>query len=191
LESASEPGAENRQGSGRKDSPTSPVDYEAKYLVQDNLAGSDGWKSAAAELISADFLHRNNSGEKIFEGGEPVRLTIRARAHQKLEQPILGFIVKDRLGQDLFGENTLPFSASRMITVQPGEEFQAEFDFVLPMLPNGEYVAMVSVADGTLHDHVQHHYLHEALVITVHSSMVRWGLTGLMFDRVSMDICSD
>ena len=115
-------------------------------------------------------------------------MTIRAIAHERLESPILGFIVKDRLGQDIFGENTLSFYCNHLpAPVSAGQTFKAEFDFILPMLPNGEYVVMASVADGTLYDNIQHHYLHDAMVITVSSSKVRWGLTGILFDRVSME----
>ncbi len=59
--------------------------------------------------------------------------------------PILGFLLRDRLGQDLFGENTLPFTATATTVVHPGQRFKVEFDFSLPMLPNGQYIVMASV----------------------------------------------
>src|SRR5690606_1568579 len=39
-------------------------------------------------------------------GGEIVRLTVDVQCHRPLERPIVGFYVKDRLGQALFGDNT-------------------------------------------------------------------------------------
>lgn len=129
--------------------------------------------------------------EGVFEGGEKVRMVIRAKAHSTLQSPILGFIVKDRLGQDLFGENTLLFTAMSPSPIKPGQEFTGEFDFKLPMLPNGKYVVMASVADGDLYANVQHHYLHDAFIINVSSSKIRWGLVGIPFERVVLEVCDD
>lgn len=162
------------------------LDYEVTMAARDNMSGSKGWKTGAAEVLSVELSNLENVSDRVFRGGEKVRMTIRAIAHEHLESPILGFIVKDRLGQDLFGENTLSFASITPAPVSAGQAFKAEFEFVLPMLPNGEYVVMTSVADGTLYDNIQHHYLHDALVITVSSSRVRWGLTGLQFESVSM-----
>jgi len=113
-------------------------------------------------------------------------MVLSARASIPLARPILGFIVKDRLGQDLFGENTLPFTDASPVSVEAGEAFQAVFEFRLPMLPNGQYAVMASVADGSLTDNVQHHYLHDALILTVASSRVRWGLVGIPFENVRL-----
>jgi LDH2 family malate/lactate/ureidoglycolate dehydrogenase len=71
-------------------------------------------------------------------------LTIRAKAHEPLDNPILGFLMRDRLGQDLFGENTLPFTKSVPISIRAGAKFQGVFEFRLPNLPNGQYALMAA-----------------------------------------------
>jgi lipopolysaccharide transport system ATP-binding protein len=103
-----------------------------------------------------------------------------------MERPILGFLVRDRLGQDLFGENTLPFTQLQPTPVRAGTMFEGEYRFQLPMLPNGQYVMMASLADGDQHNHIQHHWLHDALILNVSSSKVRWGLVGIPFHNVSL-----
>jgi lipopolysaccharide transport system ATP-binding protein len=113
-------------------------------------------------------------------------MTIRARAYQDLKRPILGFLVRDRLGQDLFGENTLPFTNLHPRPVQAGQDIIGVFTFCLPMLPNGQYAVMASVADGDLHNNVQHHWLHDAMIINISSSKVRYGLVGVVFEHVSL-----
>ena len=74
--------------------------------------------------------------------------------------------------------------------VAANQEFEAEFVFVfvLPMVPNGSYVVMASAADGDLHHKTKHHYLHYALVSHVSSSKVRWGLVGLTFGNILMEV---
>ena len=61
----------------------------------------------------------------------------------------------------------------------------------LPMFPNGQYAVMVSVADGDLHDNVQHHWMHDALVINVSSSKIRYGLIGIPFERVELGVINE
>ena len=175
-------------------SPSSPttLDYQAQMQVSDNLNEANGWKTGAGEIVSVRLLRVVDGGEHedspIFKGGERVRMTVCAAIYETLQRPILGFIVRDRLGQDLFGENTLPFTTAIPTAASAGEALRADFTFNLPMLPNGQYSVMVSLADGDLGQHVQHHWLHDALILNVSSSMVRWGLVGLRFDDVTLQI---
>ena len=167
------------------------IDYTAHTGVQDNLDNAGGWKTGVAEVISVKLEQVNVEPKGFFEGGEKVRMTIRAVAHQNMDKPILGFLLKDRLGQDLFGENTLPLTAKSPFSVFAGQSFEASYEFILPMLPNGTYAVMASVANGDLHTNVQHHYLHDALILNVTSSKVRWGLVGIHFENISLEAIND
>ena len=166
----------------------SVVAYEDQVVGRENLAEAKGWNTGKSEILSLTLNRRPFDSGEIFTGGELVRIVIKAIAYQDLFNPILGFIVKDRLGQDLFGENTLPFSATETTPIKAGQRFRGEFDFSLPMLPNGQYAIMGSVAEGDLHNNIQHHYLHDAYILNVSSSKVRWGLVGIPFKRVSLEV---
>lgn len=161
-------------------------DYGSQFQVCDNLSDANGWKSGAGEILSVQLARPGSSVAGAFKGGETVRMVIRAVAHQDMDRPIIGFIVRDRLGQDLFGENTLPFTDLNPRPVKAGSVFEGEFVFQLPMLPNGQYVVMASLADGDLCKNIQHHWLHDALIINVSSSKVRWGLVGVRFANVEL-----
>lgn len=168
------------------------IDYASRVrLAPGNIADATGWKTGAGEILSIAIEGQGGAQSTLFEGGEQVRLVIRAVAHQDFDQPILGFILKDRLGQDLFGENTLPLTAFSPRSVRAGETFHAAFAFRLPMLPNGSYTLMASLADGELHDNVQHHYMHDALVLHVTSSKIRWGLVGIPFQTIEFEVDHD
>jgi lipopolysaccharide transport system ATP-binding protein len=167
------------------------LDYGSKASVRDNQAQATGWKTGGAAILSTSIEKVSPGPAGVFSGGEKVRLVIRAKANEALDRPILGFAVRDRLGQDLFGENTLPFTDTKPLPVKQGEEFKGEFVFNLPMLPNGQYAVMVSVANGDLYKNVQHHMLHNAFIINVSSSKIRWGLVGIPFERVVLEVCDD
>ena len=164
------------------------IDYSVQMKVVDNLEEARGWSTNTAEITEVHLDHAGEGVPGVFQGGEQVRMVIRARAQQQLDQPIVGFLVRDRLGQDLFGENTLPYTALHPVSVKAGSEFSAEFVFCLPMLPNGNYAVMASLANGSLADNIQHQWLHDALIINVVSSKVRWGLVGIPFDSVMLNV---
>jgi lipopolysaccharide transport system ATP-binding protein len=112
-------------------------------------------------------------------GGECVTMRVTARAHTELQQPIIGFSVKDRLGQVLFGDNTFLRHRDAAVAAKPEQLITAEFRFILPILPPGDYTVAAAIADGTQENHVQHHWIHDALVIRSLSSSASTGLLGI------------
>lgn len=166
------------------------VEYETELLVKNNLEDASGWNTGDAEILSVclENINTTSEHEQVFEGGEHVRLSVKTLAHKPILKPIVGFIWRDRLGQALFGENTVPVSTITPCSIPAGEQFTAKFEFQLPMLPNGEYSVTAAISDGTLHDHVQHHWLNDALIVSVSSSKVRWGLIGIKFNGISLEV---
>jgi lipopolysaccharide transport system ATP-binding protein len=111
-----------------------------------------------------------------IEGGEVIRLVIRARCNTEIDRPIMGFSIKDRLGQHIFGANSYLTYAQSPLSVKEGQEIVAEFSFTLPHLHSGEYSITVAIASGTPEQHVQHHWVHDALIFTIHSQYDAEGL---------------
>lgn len=121
-------------------------------------------------------------------GGEEVKLRITCRAHAPLYSPIVGFFLSDRLGQSLFGENTFNFSSQAPLSIAAGQIFVAEFEFRMPILPVGDYAITVALAEGTQREHVQHHWIHDALLLKSHSSSVSTGLVGVPMNNIRMTV---
>jgi lipopolysaccharide transport system ATP-binding protein len=149
-------------------------------------AQASGWQTGSGEITAITLTDADGSRPVSFEGGEHITLIVKARATATMTSPIIGFMVRDRLGQDLFGENTLVRNSEEPLILQPGEIVEARFTFTLPLLPNGDYGVLVAFAEGTQEDHIQHHWLSNAVVITVSSPKVRWGLVGLACDQVTL-----
>lgn len=159
-----------------------------KVIFYANLAKAKGWKSGGADILSAALSKVNSSSKGVLAGGETVRLSIRVLANAVINNAVIGFLVRDRLGQDLFGENTFLSTQSKSFTILTGQEFEAEFVFQFPMLPNGQYSMAISIADGDLHNNIQHHWLHDAMILNVSSSKIRYGLVGIQFESVNLSI---
>lgn len=128
-----------------------------------------------------DVFLSNPDGERLawVVGGEITILTIHIAIHQPLDRPIVGFYVKDRLGQTLFGDNTYLDYADSPVAATVNQQLIANFRFPMPLLPVGDYSIAVAVADGTQEDHAQHHWIHDALLFRSQCSAVSAGLVGI------------
>jgi lipopolysaccharide transport system ATP-binding protein len=132
-----------------------------------------------AEIRNVVLKNSQNRDLNWVVGGELVTLQVTCVANQTIICPIVGFFVKDRLGQVLFGDNTYLTYSKAPIYVDAGIQFRAIFDFYLPILPAGDYSITVALAEGTQQDHIQHHWIHDALLLRSTSSSVSTGLIGI------------
>jgi lipopolysaccharide transport system ATP-binding protein len=121
-------------------------------------------------------------------GGEQVSLIIECQANTDISSPIVGFFLRDRLGQTLIGDNTYLSYALNPLNVKKGEHFRAAFTFLMPILPVGKYSFSAAIAEGTQHHHVQHHWIHDALMVQSVSSSAVSGLIGIPMHLIEMEI---
>ena len=132
-----------------------------------------------AIILNVFLLDENERTLNWIVGGEKVILRVLAKANQFLDSPIIGFHVKDRLGQALFGDNTFLSYREQLFNCQKSAEFRADFVFYMPLLPSGEYSISVAVANGNQEEHEQHHWIHDAVAFKSESSSVTTGLIGI------------
>lgn len=139
---------------------------------------AEGFGNRKARVERVEILDGRGRPLSWVVGGELVTLEVMAHANSKLDGPIIGFYLKDRLGQDLFGDNTLltPGDATEVV---PGGRFCARFKFQMPRLKAGDYFFTIAVAEGTLESHVIHQWIHEALTLKSHAPEWASGLIGI------------
>lgn len=145
------------------------------------------WFGEQGATIEKVYLSTPDDESLTFiEGGEEVVIHIDCRAKTDIYQPIIGFSVKDRLGQDLFSDNTFLSYCNEQVSVKAGQRFSAAFHFRMPYLPTGSYSVTVAIAEGTQTDHKQHQWIDEALLFRVTSSHVARGLMGVPMINIEL-----
>lgn len=132
------------------------------------LANARSFGDGAAEIFACQLCDMEGKILNVTKGGEGARLIFKFRTKKEIKSAIAGFIVKDRLGQYIFGDNTFDRTRSDPVNFQSGDQGQVSFDFIMPMLASGTYSIVLSVASGTLDNHVQHHWIHEAIIFHSH-----------------------
>lgn len=120
-------------------------------------------------------------------GGEHVVLEIVANATEEISRPIIGFYIKDRLGQLLFGDNTY-LAHCEEGPIPAGRDFLASFSFVMPRLQAGDYFVTAGIATGTQNEHVVQHWIHEALLLRSTGSEVPTGIIGIPMYDIRLEV---
>lgn len=177
--------------------PALPVDLRQGRLKELDLQGrvevfsfdpDAPWFGERGAVIE-DVALCDLNGNKLtaLEGGEDVRIKITCRSEQNIDSPIIGFIVKDRLGQSIFSDNTYLSYKDLNVSVRSGEKLLTEFDFRMPYLASGHYSISVAIASGTQDDHIQQHWINDALIFHVTKISVK-GLVGIPMRNISMRI---
>jgi len=147
---------------------------------------ADSFGLGGASIVAVDLGDAQGAPLSWIVGGEQVSLTVACFARQELHRPIVGFFIKDRLGQTLFGDNTFLTYLGRPISITANSSFQAKFVFAMPLLPLGDYSVCVALAEGTQEDHVQHHWIHDAIFFKSHSSSTCTGLVGIPMQSIEI-----
>src|SRR5690606_35776407 len=180
--------------------PTRPrvqaIDYEAKTVHDkrwEMLKGTplhnamtvqafnpeDSFGTMQMQVLDVWLESTDGSGLSTITGGEEVELVVQYRSQIDIASVIVGFQLKDRRGQILFGDNTCITTMNKPVSIKAGEEQQGRFRFQMPLLQSGEYSITVSVAEGNQADHVQHHWLHDAVILQSLCASVSTGIVGV------------
>ena len=100
-------------------------------------------------VTSAGLYNSANKEVDLVSVGDALELRIKIKAHQPVDTLVMGYSIKERLGQVCYGTNTW-YSEQVLTELLPGEEYQYTVSFQAN-LGVGSY--SVSVA---LHDHETH-----------------------------------
>jgi len=148
--------------------------------------GSAAFGDGRGRITSVRLVGEDGRMLSRIEGGENVRLQVVAEVGTELESPVVGFFLKDKLGQHLFGNNTYLAGSGARAPARAGQRLRAEFAFRMPALPVGKYSFDVALADGTHAEHVQNDWVFDGLVIESVTSTVSTGLIGLPYHSVTL-----
>src|SRR5690606_3237446 len=101
-----------------------------------------------ATITDVRFMDADGHPLSWVVGGEPVTLRIDVATHADIFSPIIGFYIKDRHGQALFGDNTFLSYCDEPVSCDANGVITAEFSFQMPRLAPGDYAITVAVAAG-------------------------------------------
>jgi lipopolysaccharide transport system ATP-binding protein len=157
------------------------------YNVSDFRPDADSFGQRAGTIIDTWFSNPKGVRQRGFQSGATVILNIAVRADKEVRAPLWGFMLKDRLGQYIVTEGTDLAFRTRTVTLLAGGTYNARFQFTMPALVRGNYTLNVAFAEGVGDEHIQHHWIHDALVIQCTESRMVHGIAGTEDLSVSIE----
>ena len=82
----------------------------------------------SSEIISADLINARGESTRNLEPHETVSIRVRAIARRDIDDPVVGLLIRNRLGIDVFGTNTR-IEGVDLGSIPAGEMFEVEFTF--------------------------------------------------------------
>ncbi|MGL6243826.1 ABC transporter ATP-binding protein [Pseudomonas sp.] len=137
------------------DKPEAVMDYynallaerEGQTVRQEMLAGGQVQTvsgTGEAGILGVRLLDENERSIDAAEVGQPVVLEVQVEVRQDIERLVLGFMIKDRLGQAMYGINTHRQDQA-LNDLQAGERVTYRFAFVMG-LGKGNYSVALSLS---------------------------------------------
>jgi len=117
-----------------------------------------------AKVIGIAVL--NEQGRPLHQLEPATRIVVRisVRAHEPVAVPNVGFMLRNQLGVDFSGTNTIR-EGCRLEPMQPGDVYTVDFHLDLPELYPASFSFSPAIADGTLEAYQMCDWIDNAVVV--------------------------
>jgi ABC-type polysaccharide/polyol phosphate transport system ATPase subunit len=128
------------------------VEKSVEGAVWTLVEADDRTSDAEAFLVEAVAGEILETGKKFdsdvwtIETGQQVRISYRVRLGIEVKHPVFGYLVRDRVGNAVFGMNTITEDI-KLNSLKPGH-YQLQFAMTWPEVEPGEYGLMWGLGDG-------------------------------------------
>jgi ABC-type polysaccharide/polyol phosphate transport system ATPase subunit len=147
---------------------------QAQAKKEELVLGSFLQGDGASEIMAVEILNRDGAPVTSIASGEPVTVRVRSRFHVPVSDPMVGILVRTRIGMDVYGTNT---RVERMALgdFQAGDELEIDFHLECWLTPQ-QYTLTVATqnSDGASHD-----WLDDAIAFDVVDTRVAAGVANL------------
>ncbi|MCY9664842.1 ABC transporter ATP-binding protein [Paenibacillus alginolyticus] len=124
------------------------------------------------------YDHRTNEKNSMFSPLETVKIIIKVKSIENIKDPIVGFTLKDRIGNIICQCNTYVMQ-KQVPELKPLDIVSYCFKLTLPSLNKGAYTLTPALASGSQEDHIQHCLVHDAYIFNIINNK-RYSLQGLL-----------
>ena len=170
---------------GRIEAQGEPKDVINRYigLVLEKAAGGEKRRAAAVELSPRGWSERDSEGRdsqragetaESIASGEPVTVRVRSRFHRAVSDPMVGILIRTRIGMDVYGTNTR-IEHAPLGDFEAGDELEVDFRIECWLTPQSYTLTVATQnADGSSHD-----WLDDAIAFDVVDTRVAAGVANL------------
>lgn len=134
------------------------------YVSQININAIREGKGGVS-ILSGSLVDGLGKTISVFHGGENFMIRLMIKTHKPIDGFLIGFTIKDRLGQKIIEENISSFVERSPINLDGDQSLVIKFDYLMPFLCAGKYSFDFAVAEGTQDSHISHTWIYDAIEI--------------------------
>ena len=127
-----------------------------------------------AELVSLETFGSSGQPTMVWRSGEPITVRVTARYRDPVEDPVVGLMIRTRIGLEVYGTNT-ELEKLKLGPCPAGAVMRIDFRFTCGLCP-GEYTLTAASHDP---DGAAHDWLDDALAFVVTDSRYTAGVANL------------
>jgi lipopolysaccharide transport system ATP-binding protein len=144
---------------------------EADYQIRSVESATEGRPRTRsgdhkATIETVDFLDVSGISVRALQSNAPARIRVTFAVHAPLDALTIGFLIRDRVGNDAFGTNTFHLNAP-VVPLVPGQRYDCEFAIASVALGQGHYSIAVALHESDSHLVRNHDLWDQALVFQV------------------------
>jgi lipopolysaccharide transport system ATP-binding protein len=144
---------------------------EADYQIREVERFAGGRRSirsgdGRATIQSVDLLDEHGCSIRAIRSDAPALIRVRFEANTDLPPVTVGFLIRDRLGNDVFGTNT-HYLETPAVWISRGGRFECDFQIERLALGYGHYSIAVALHEGESHLVNNHDWWEQALVFQI------------------------
>ncbi len=127
-------------------------DFERKEERESKVPSSHRHGDGSSEILNVQLLDADERPCGAVESGQALTVRLMIRFHQQRTDPMVGILIRTRIGMDVFGTNTR-IEQIRLGRLEVGEEITISFRFHCWLTPQ-QYTLTVATQDddGSSHD---------------------------------------
>jgi lipopolysaccharide transport system ATP-binding protein len=126
------------------------------------LAPSSRRGDGRAEVLSIETLGANGQPTVVWKSGEYVSVRATVRFHEAITEPVIGMLIRTRIGFEVYGTNT-ELEHAAIGPRKAGESVTVVFQFLCDLCPQAYTLTLASHdPDGAVHD-----WIEDAVAFTV------------------------
>lgn len=130
-----------------------------------------------AQIMGVGLFDLQNRKTSLVAPQQKVNLIIKVKFNSQLENPIVGFSIKDRLNNIIAQSNS--YVLGNYLESSDSNLASFLFEFTIPSLNSGFYTISPAIASGSQDNHIQHNWIHDALIFQVMNKQ-KFELQGLL-----------
>ncbi len=147
---------------------------EPSRRKEDRIRSSFRHGDGTSEILSVELINSLGEDAASVASGESVTVRVRCRFHREITDPMVGILIRTRIGMDVYGTNTRIEHAD-LGAFKAGDELEVDFRIECWLTPQSYTLTIATQSsDGSSHD-----WLDDAIAFDVVDTRVAAGVANL------------